>query len=340
MTAGPARDPVDAIATGYREAQILLTANRLGLFSALASGGRTAQDLAVELAVDPRGIRILCDALAAMELLTKSGATYGNTALADEYLLPGSPQSKVAMLRHSARLYERWASLPEVVTTGRPVADDETDPRLPRGGRAFTKAMADVGRSSAAATAEKLDFSDADSLLDIGGGPGIYAIELARRWPGLRAAVFDRPEVLEVARENVLAAGLEDRVDLIPGDAFSDDLGGPWDAILISNLVHIYSDEENRRLVARCGAALAPNGRLVIKDFLLDDTRLTPPGGAIFAVNMLISTECGDCYTEGEARSWLETAGLEWVATKEVATLSRLLIGRKSRPRKASATTV
>lgn len=329
MTVAPATDPVDAIATGYREAQILMTANRLGLFSALAGGGRTAAQLARDLEVDRRGIRILCDALAAMDLLSKDGATFGNTAVVDEYLLPDSPQSKVAMLRHSARLYERWCTLYDVVTTGHPVADDETDPRLRKGGQAFTRAMADVGRSSAAATVEALDLTGARSLLDIGGGPGIYAIELARRWPGLRTAVLDRPEVLEVARENVHAAGLDTRVDLLPGDAFTDDLGGPWDAILISNLVHIYSEAENRRLTDRCGAALAPGGRLIIKDFLLDETRLAPPGGAIFAVNMLISTEGGDCYTESEARQWLRTAGLEWQSTQEVATLSRLLIARK-----------
>lgn len=329
MTPKPGTDPIDAIATGYREAQILLTANRLGLFSALASGARTARELAVDLTVDPRGIRILSDALAAMGLLSKEGATYTNTSLADEYLLPGSPQSKVAMLRHSARLYERWGSLLEVVTTGTPVVDEETDPRLPKGGRAFTRAMADVGRSSAAATVEKLDLAGARTFVDIGGGPGIYAMELARRWPDLQTAVFDRPSVLEVARENIAAAGLAERVDLLPGDAFVDDLGGPWDVIFVSNLMHIYSDEENRRLTARCGSALAKGGRLVIKDFLLDESRLTPPGGAIFAVNMLISTEGGDCYTESEARAWLAAAGLEWVATEEVATLSRLLIGRK-----------
>ena len=329
MSVKPAKDPVDDIATGYREAQILLTANRLGLFPALTADGGTADRLARDLDADPRGVRILCDALAAMGILSKIGGVYSATSLVDEYLLPESPQSKVAMLRHSARLYERWGSLMDVVKTGRPVPDEATDPRLRRGGRAFTRAMADVGRSSAAATVEKLDLTGVRNLLDIGGGPGVYAIEFARRWPELRTAILDRPDVLEVARENVVEAGLENRVDLLPGDAFADDLGGPWDAILISNLVHIYSDAENRELVTRCSDVLAAGGRLVIKDFLLDDSRLSPPGGAIFAVNMLISTDAGECYTEVEARGWLDHAGLVWDSTLEVATLSRLLVGRK-----------
>lgn len=329
MSSVPAKDPVDEIATGYREAQILLTANRLGLFPLLAREALTADRLAEALDADPRGVRILCDALAAMGLLDKSRETYGPTALVFEYLLPDSPRSKVAMLRHTARLYERWGSLLDVVKTGRPVPDEATDPRLRRGGRAFSQAMADVGRLSAKATAEALDLTGATSLLDVGGGPGIYAIELARRWSELSTAVFDRAEVLEVARENVADAGLEDRVDLLPGDAFTDDLGGPWDAVLLSNLVHVYSAADNRRLVARCADALAPGGRLAIKDFLLDEDRLTPAGGAIFAVNMLVSTEAGDCYTETEVRSWLGPAGLVWESTREVASLSRILVARK-----------
>lgn len=323
-------DPVDEIVSGFRGAQIVLAANRLGLFTALADGALTAQELARVLEADRRGVRILADALVSLGLLAKSDGRYANAAPAEEYLLPGSPRSKRAMLLHTARLYERWAGLYDAVKQGRPVSDDAIDPRLLGGEREFAQAMADVGRQRASQVAEALDLSGVRRLLDLGGGPGIYALELARRHPGVEeVVVFDRPDTLEVARENARRAGLEERVSVRAGNAFEDDLGGPYDLVFTSNLVHIYSGDENRRLVARCAAALAPGGRLAIKDFLLDADRTTPAGGAIFAVNMLVSTQGGDCYTVEEVEGWMRQAGLTPEELFDLTAQSRMLVGRK-----------
>ncbi len=141
--------------------------------------------------------------------------------------------------------------------------------------------------------------------------------------------VFDSEATLTVAEGNIRAAGLEERVTCRVGDALEDDLGGPYDLIFISNVVHIYSAATNRQLLGRCASALAPGGRLVIKDFLLDDDRLEPPGGAVFAVNMLVSTQSGDCYTVSEINDWLSAHGLQFESLVDVATKSRLLISRK-----------
>jgi predicted O-methyltransferase YrrM len=195
--------------------------------------------------------------------------------------------------------------------------------------RGFAQAMADVGRQSAQTTAEALDLSGARRLLDLGGGPGIYALEFARRYPALQATVFDLEDTVRVARENIRRAGLQDRVSVVAGDAFADDLGGPYDLIFVSNLVHIYSAQENLRLVGRCAAALAPGGRLCIKDFILDADGTSPPGGALFAVNMLVSTEGGDCYPLDQVKGWLEAAGLVFESITDLTPQSRLIRARR-----------
>jgi len=337
---------IDAMASAFQEAQVVMTAVRLGLFEALepSAEGLTAPALAERLGADGRGVRILCDALAALGILERvtdaGGVRYLNAPPAREALLPDAPRSKVAMLRHRARLYERWAKLYDAVVTGAPVPEDAIDPRLASGERAFARAMADVARDSAVRTAEALARAGAldgvRNILDLGGGPGHYAIELARHADGARATVLDRPETLAVARESIAAAGLADRVTTRAGDAYDGDLGSdlegggaPYDLIFTSNMVHIYPAAANRRLVEDAARALAPGGRLAIKDFLLEPDRLHPPGASLFAVNMLVSTEGGDCYTVDEVADWFRAAGLEPEATVEVTAKSRIATARK-----------
>ncbi|MGB5891186.1 MAG: class I SAM-dependent methyltransferase, partial [Thermoanaerobaculia bacterium] len=305
-------DPIDEITSGYKASQILFTANRLGVFTTLEDGPLSATDLAANMGTDPRATRILCDALASLALLDKSNGVYSNSEMAGEFLLPDSPKSRSAMLLHAAKLYERWSKLYDVVRTGQPVPDTEIDSRLRGDGRDFARAMADVGRLAAESACEVLDLSAVRRLLDVGGGPGVYALAFARTNPELRAVILDSEETLEVAQANIARQKLEDRVSIRVGDAFVDDLGGPYDFIFISNLVHIYSEKENRKLLTRCAKALEPGGRLAIKDFLLDPDRLSPAGGAVFAVNMLLSTEGGDSYTAEEVQQWLEDAGLQY----------------------------
>ena len=322
-------DPVDRMASGYRACQILLTANRLGLFEQLTGGPLSSEALASRLGADQRGVRILCDALVAEGLLERRAAGYGNSSLAKQYLLADSPSSRIHSLRHTAKLYDRWGHLFDAVKQGMPVPEEKLDPALLGDDKQFAEAMADIGRASAVETAKILDLEGVGRMLDVGGGPGIYAIEFARRNPELEVVIFDGEKTLEVASENIRGGRLEDRVTGRAGNALEDDLDGPYDLVFLSNVVHIYSPSDNRRLIANCASALAPGGRLVIKDFLLDDDRLAPPGGAMFAVNMLVSTEGGDSYTVTEVRKWLSEIGLRFESLLDVASKSRLLIARR-----------
>jgi SAM-dependent methyltransferase len=342
---------IDAMASGFQEAQVVLTAVRLGVFEALEGAAGDGEDppgagqLAERLGADPRGVRILCDALAALGLLVREpdgdGGRYRNSPAARQALLPGAPRSKVAMLLHRARLYERWAKLADAVVTGARVPDDAIDPRLDASARAFAHAMADVARDSAVKTVDALEragvLDGVRHVLDVGGGPGHYAVELARRVPAARATVLDRAETLTVTRETIAAAGLDERVTTRPGDAYGGDLApgrpeddGPYDLIFTSNMIHIYPAEANRRLVRDAAGALAPGGRLAIKDFLLDPDRTGPPGAALFAVNMLVSTEGGDCYTLEQVAGWCREAGLEPEDPIEITEKSRIALARNA----------
>ncbi len=321
-------EEIEALAHGFRPAQILLAGVGLGIFDALGETARGANELGEELSLDRRAARILCDALAGAGLLRKSSGSYANTEAGRRFLCSASPESRVASLHHLGLLYQRWGWLHQVVRTGQPVDDGQLDPALLSGKHSFARAMADIGRTSAVQTADALELSGVRRMLDIGGGPGLYAIEFVRRLPQLRAVVLDDPETLEVAARNLKEAGVTERVELRAGDAWEDDLGSGYDLILLSNFVHIYPAADNRRLVERCARALASGGRLVIKDFLLEADRTSPAGASLFAVQMLVSTQGGDCYTREEIRGWFEAAGLKLEQVTALTAQSSLIIGR------------
>jgi SAM-dependent methyltransferase len=323
------QERIDELAGGYRASQILLTANRLGLFAVLADRELSVDELAASLESDPRAIRILCNSLVSLGLLEKNEERYKNARIAKEFLLPGHLQSKVAQLHHAAKLYERWKTLYDVIKKGRPAPEDAIDPRLEGNERLFAEAMADTARVVTGRTAALIDLSHSGKMLDLGGGPGLYSIAFVHRYSQLKSVIMDSPETLEVARENIEREGLAERITLRPGDAFRDDLGSDYDFVFLSNLVHIYSAEENKKLLSRCAKALNPGGRICIKDFLLDSNGTGPLWSALFAVNMLVNTEKGDCYTLEEMKNWFLVAGLEPSDVLELGAHSSLVLAYK-----------
>jgi predicted O-methyltransferase YrrM len=287
------------------------------------------EDLAAALHADPRALRILCDALTGLQFLEKGEQGYRTHPEALEFLLPEAAQSQAGMLQHIAALYEKWGHLYDVVLTGQPVDPSAVDPRLRGDEKVFAQAMASSARTIAKKTVEALDLAQAGRMLDIGGGPGLYAIEFARHNPNLRVTLLDNQKTGEVARAHLEQAALASRISILAGDAFHDSLGGEYDFIFLSNVVHQYSAEQNRKLLKIATAALTPGGRICIKDFLLNDDRTTPAWSALFAINMLVNTEKGDCYTFEEVKNWLRGANLAVEKVIDLTPQSRMVIGKK-----------
>ncbi len=322
-------EKLETLIDGYRQAQLVLSANYLGVFRTISYDSKTLDEINQSLKLSYRGLRILCDALASLGVLIKQGDRYQNSEAARQLLLPESPDSKISLFLHHAQLYQSWGRLYDSVRTGTKVNDEVVDTALGRSEAAFAHAMRDAGRKGAEETAQKLDLTGVSKLLDLGGGPGLYAIECAKRNPDLHAVVFDTEETLEVTKENIQQEGLQDRVSTQAGDALNDSYGEGYDFILISNFVHIFSSNINQNVIQKCAAALNPNGRVCVKDFLVDESRTEPEWCSLFAVNMLVNTEGGDCYTLSDIQQWYKAAGLRYESHLPVAVHSSLVIGRK-----------
>jgi SAM-dependent methyltransferase len=205
-----------------------------------------------------------------------------------------------------------WSQLTDCVRRGVPVDHDIPEP--PDWRRQFTWAMHHRSRDLAPKVAAALNLRGASTLLDLGGGPATFALAFLAKNPGLKATVCDRPDAIEVAKEVASTHKAGARLSYLPLDFMKEPVPGSYDVIWLSNVIHIYSAEENQALLRRLLPALAPGGRLIIHDaFLHDREGLRPSEASLFAVTMLLATATGNTYSFKAVRRWLEEAGCEKV---------------------------
>jgi SAM-dependent methyltransferase len=299
----------DAI-TAYRLPRVLIAALELNLFTAIGTDAWTIPDLARDVKVSERGLAILCRNLAMAGVLKKTGETYRNSRLGATALNAHHPAYRGDYLQLITSHWADWGRLLESVKSGLPLDHDEPDE--PDYRRRFTWAMHHRTLETAPKIAAQINLRGAWTLLDLGGGPGTYAMAFLAKNPTLRATVCDRPAALDVAKEIASTHKAGARLAYLPLDVMTEDIPGTYDVIWYSNVLHIYSPKDNQTLFRHALAALNPGGRLLIQDaFLHDRNGLFPEEASLFAVSMLLFTERGNTYSAAETRAWLMDAGFE-----------------------------
>lgn len=297
------------IARTFQPACILTAAADLDVFSPLHEKPMTAQALASKLGTNPRATTILLDALVALEFLTKQESVYSVPDDVAELLTEKSANNVLPMVRHLANCLRRWSQLSRVTQIGKPA---ECGPSI-RGEAAdqadFIGGMHNISGPIAADVTAKLQPLKFGHLLDIGGASGTWTIAFLRAVPEAKATLFDMPPVISLAEQRIAEAGLGDRVTLVPGDFYTDELPYGADMAWLGAICHQNSREQNRALFAKVHKALKDGGIVVIRDVVMDPSHTSPECGALFAVNMLVATEGGGTYTFDEYRQDLCEAG-------------------------------
>ncbi len=324
----PDADCIRQTASAFMRSRILLTAFDLGIFTALAKSPASAAEAAALVKADERAVdRLLC-ALCVLGLVEKTDGLYANAPASATYLVKGG-ERYMGELGHMSDLFESWASLTEAVRAGGAVRPHRFEDQDEEQAETFITAMHNISKPQAPILAEKLDLSGARRLLDVGGGSGAYSIALARKYPTLSCTVFDVPTVRPIALRYAAEAGLEGRVDVVEGDYMSDSLGAGYDAVLFSAIVHINGPKENAWLMKKAFDALEPGGKVIVRDFIMDEERTTPARGAIFSLNMLVNVSRGDSYTAGEIAQWLSAAGFGNVSRIDLNPETAAMVGVK-----------
>jgi SAM-dependent methyltransferase len=298
--------------SAYRLPRVLLAALELDLFTAVGDRIWTIPDLARKLQVSERGLAILCRNLAMAGVLLKRGATYRNSRLGATALNAGHPAYRGGYLDLIKSHWDDWFRLLESVRSGLPIDHDVPD--SPDWRRRFTWAMHHRTLEIAPSIAAQVKLGEAKTFLDLGGGPGTYAMAFLAKNPQLHATVCDREAALEVAKEIAATHRAWRRLSYLPLDFAKAPIPGIYDVIWYSNVLHIYSPEDNQAIFRGALAALAPGGRLIIQDaFLHDREGLFPAEASLFAVSMLLFTEGGNTYSASETTRWLRKCGFDRV---------------------------
>ncbi|HBT96867.1 MAG TPA: SAM-dependent methyltransferase [Desulfobulbaceae bacterium] len=317
---------------GYWAGCAVQAAVRLDIFTALAAGAKIEAELAQTLDCDRRGFAMLVTALVALGLLERCAD--GKIAAPENVLAllsKDSPEYLGFIIRHHAHLMPGWARLAEAVRYGKPTRDESsshTDSGAER--EAFLLGMFNIARLQAEKVAEALDLSGRTKLIDIGGGPGTYAVYFCKRNPNLVATIFDLPTTEPFAKKIVARYGLSERVGFVSGDFLSDTLPKGRDVAWLSQVLHGETVDDAQKLLNNAAACLVPGGLLCVQEFVLDDDRGGPPHAALFALNMLVGTQGGQTYTAQELEAMMRQAGAveTWRLDVALPQSCRILIGR------------
>jgi len=266
----------------FLKSRIILTACELDLFTLLSRQPGSVEEIAQQKNLELRAATRLLDALAAFGLLEKTGFCY-HLPVSSLPLTSGHPETILPLVLHYNHLWKSWSRLSDILRkTYRPdsIAPLQEDSENMT---AFIEAMHVVGRTLSEEIAASYDTRPFTRLLDIGGSSGTYAIAFLRRNPALKAVIFDLPQVIPLAEERVRREGFADRTSFVKGDFYEDDFPPGCDLALLSAIIHQNSPEQNLALYRKVYHALVPTGTVLIRDFIMDETRTRPPQGALFA---------------------------------------------------------
>ncbi|MGV3607655.1 MAG: methyltransferase [Planctomycetaceae bacterium] len=337
----PAEDatPIFELFRGVYATQLLTAAvAHFQLFEKLAAGAKNEADLQGELGLERRPFRVLTTALAAMKLLDYREGKWSLTGLSRQHLLPSAPFAVAGYVGLAADAPE-VKEMVERLRTNKPAGAEEgaafifgegIESAMERDASArwLTLALAGRAKNVAPYLATAIDLSSAKHLVDVGGGTGIYAIACLQKFEGLRATVFDSPEVLKVAKEMAQAYGVEDRLTLVAGDMFSDPLP-QGDVYLLSNILHDWDEPECLFLCQKIAGVLPVGGRLLIHDVFLQDDLQGPLPISLYSAALFTLTQ-GRAYSQKEYRDWLQTAGLTSVPAVPTHIHCGVIVGKKA----------
>jgi predicted O-methyltransferase YrrM len=309
------------VGLGFWASKTLLSAVELELFTVLGEEEMTAQEIRERLGLHPRATFDFPDTLVALGFLERDGSgsegRYRNTAEASLFLDKHRPTYVGGLLEMcNARLYRFWGDLTEALRTGQPQNEIKhtgtpmfeelyrDEARLEQ----FMEAMRGIQTGNFHALAETFDFSQYETVCDVGGATGQLAVILAARHPHLRCTSFDLKVVEPIAARTIDAAGLSDRVRTAVGDFFEDPLPRA-DVICMGNILHDWNLDGKLHLIRSAYQSLPEGGALIAIENVIDDDRRHNAFGLMMSLNMLI--EFGDAfdYTGAQFESWCRDVG-------------------------------
>ncbi len=292
----------------YWKTCALHAAVKLDVFSALDQAAVSAAEVAETCNCSGEAMQRLLNALTAMGLVSKDGDRYTNTGSASNFLSRSSENYIGFMMMHHYHLVPSWHALDQSVITGQPIRQgaSQSDEEWRE---SFLMGMFNMAMNLAPRVVPLLDLRHRTHLLDLGGGPGTYAVHFCQSNPELRATVFDLPTTRPFAEKIFSRFNMAERITFKAGNFIDDEIGQGYDVAWLSHIIHGESPSDSQKLIDKTVTSLKPGGMIVIHEFILDNDLTGPLFPALFSLNMLLGTAGGRSYSEAQLTEMLSNAG-------------------------------
>lgn len=289
----------------------LHAAIKLDLFTPLQKGPLAAEDLAAKLSLEPRALGMLLDAMSALGLLDKKGERYEPSEFSTLYLASDSEKYLGHIILHHHHLVKGWSELASSVQSGQPYRSPVSHGDDPVERESFLMGMFNLAMLTAPKVVSQVDLQGRRSLLDLGGGPGTYAIHFCQHNPELTATIFDLPTSRPFAEKTIRQFSMQDRIRFVSGDFNQQEIPRDFDVAWLSHVLHGEGEDDCRKMLKKTVDAMEPGGLLLIQEFVLNDAKDGPPFPALFSLNMLLNTTEGRAYSEVEISEMMSASGLK-----------------------------
>ncbi len=323
-----AYDDIDQIMRAHRKTNILFSAFETGILEYLSENNSSISEIATNLNLSNTGVERILSALMSFGIIKRQMEFYQLSAEYKPLFTPNTDNNIGGLIKHEIHLQHRWLRLTESIKSGKPVKKTGKVRKL-QDTKRFIAAMSNVGRKSAPVVLEKIKLRGDEHILDLAGGPGIYMMSFCEKYPNIKITLLDLPETIKFAKTHLAEHKAYNRMSFISGDLFESEYGKSYDVIFISNVIHIFDIFDTKLIFKKCYSALNRGGRILIKDFYLNDRGAGPEFSAIFSLHMLLSTEGGKCYMPSQLNSILQEVGFTLGKKRKITENSLVLEGIK-----------
>lgn len=313
-------DSVNAIlqiASAFQQSRCLLSACELDFFSIIGNEQKTAKEIAISAGTHEKSTEKLLNALCAMHILIKSENKYSNTKGTRRFLVKSRPEyiGNMMFLTHQ---WEKWEHLTDAIRTGQAVSYQDISDKPREWVETYVDSIYWRAVMKAPEVVSMINLHDINSMLDLGCGSGIYAIEFKKAKPTMSVTALDYPTVMYEALKHITREGMERDIEIMSGDFTKDEIKGKYDAIFVSKVLLYYSFWDNVALLNKIFNALNHKGKIIIHDTIIHDNKIEPESATIDSLNLLVNTESGDVFTESDI--WMMLKESWFTHQKTIAT--------------------
>ena len=320
-----------SLALGYQASQILSAAINLDIFTILESGAKNISEITLHLEADEGALRRFSNALVSLNLLEKKNGMFHNTNISSQYLVKGKKKYLGNAIHHGSNLWDSWKELDDQIRSGegrRPNGEQLRE--YPHRLKDYLSAMDDFAELKADMISDVLSIKKYSKMLDLGCGRGTYSLTFASQNNKLHCTLVDLEPNIVYTRELIHKSRYRNRISVQACQILEDEIPGyGYDLIFISNLIHVYSESEVKKILGKAWDKAAKNSEIVIHDYILDDSGHGPRNASLFDLNMFVGTPKGKCYTMFDIKRLFDSLGAKSFKKIPIGLGSSLVIGVK-----------